>query len=156
MKASTILALCLIAFGAVNAWPPASPAPAPGPAPDPIPAPDAATQRVVATITEKLAGHPGEAAELAAFYAAAAETLRRDAAGENVIATTAELRTFCQRAVTIRFQGTFSKIPGLADQIHGPAGALAKLIGLEAGELDHAKAAAAFDAVAWACREATG
>jgi hypothetical protein len=66
------------------------------------------------------------------------------------------LRTFCERAVTLRFQGAFAKVPGLADAIHGPNGALAKLLQLEVSELDHAKAAAAMDAVAWACREAAG
>ena len=57
--------------------------------------------------------------------------LRRDGAGAQVVKTTAHFRTFCQRAVTLRFQGAFTRVPGLSDAIHGPDGALATL--LEAG-----------------------
>lgn len=151
MKPTTLLALVLIVVGVVTAWRPPAPTPDPRPAP-----PDAATAAIVAPVSTKLAGHPDEARQLAAFYDAAAEALGRDGRGAGVIKTTAELRTFCERAVTVRFQGAFAGVSGLADAIHGPDGALAKLLGLDVTELDHARAAAAFEAVAWACREAAG
>ncbi len=151
MKPTTLLALILIVAGVVATWRPPAPSPEPGPAP-----PDAATRAIVAPVSARLAGHPDEARQLAAFYSAAAEALRRDGSDAQVVKTTADLRTFCQRAVTVRFQGAFAKVPGLADAIHGPEGALAKLLGLDVTDLDHARAAAALDAVAWACREAAG
>jgi len=149
MKPTTLLAVGLIVAGLVAAWRPAGPSPTPAPTP-----PDEATRAIVAPVSAKLAGHPDEAGQLAAFYRAAAEALRRDGGGAQVVKTTADLRTFCERAVTVRFQGVFAKVPGLADAIHGPEGALTKLLGLEVTELDHAEAAGALDAVAWACREA--
>lgn len=116
--------------------------------------PTTEVQRVVAPVTAALAGHRDEARQLAAFYHSAAETVRRDGAGAKVIKSTAHLRTFCERAATFRFQGAFQKVPGLAAAVHGPDGALAKLLGLEVAELQHGKAADALDAVAWACQEA--
>ena len=151
MKPTTLMSAGLIVVGLLATWRPKAPDP------EPIPnAPDAATRAIVAPVTQTLAGHADEARQLAAFYQAAAETIRRDGAGAKVIGTTGDLRTFCERAVTLRFQGAFAKVPGLADAIHGPNGALAKLLQLEVSELDHAKAAAAMGAVAWACREAAG
>jgi hypothetical protein len=91
---------------------------------------------------------------MADFYSEVAKTLRRDGKGAKVIKTTADLRTFCERSVALRFQGTFAKVPGLAAVIHGPDGALAQLLSLEAQDLDHQRAARAFEAVAWACKEA--
>lgn len=118
------------------------------------PEPPAAAREAVAPVTARLAGHPDEAEQLARFYHDAADALRRDGAGAKVLTSTAHVRTFCERAVTLRFQGTFQKVPGLTDAIHGPEGAFAQLLALDVTELDHAKAADAFDAVAWACREA--
>ena len=148
MKPSNAIAAALILAGLAAAWRPAAPAPAPGPDP-----PDAAVRAIVGPVTAKLAGHPEEARTLAAFYAAAADTVRRDGQGAKLLRTTPQLRTFLERAVTLRLQGSFSKVPGLAETIHGPDGALAKLLGLEAAELDHARAAAALSAIAWACNE---
>lgn len=125
--------------------------PAANPTPDKIPAPAATEQAAVAPVTKILVGHKTEAAELAAFYHAAAEVVGRD---KTVIATTQQLRAFCERAVTLRFQGVFTQIPGLAEAIHGPSGAMAAMLGLEAKEIDRVKASAALDAVAWACQEA--
>ncbi|MCR4411295.1 MAG: hypothetical protein NUV77_02585 [Thermoguttaceae bacterium] len=119
-----------------------------------IPLPAGEVQQVVAPVTAALAGHRDEARQLTAFYHSAAETVRRDGAGAKVIKSTAHLRTFCERAATLRFQGAFQKVPGLAAAVHGPDGALAKLLGLEVAELKHGKAADVLDAVAWACQEA--
>lgn len=149
MKPSTLLATVLILTGLVAAWRP--PAPSPAPVPNP---PDAATRAIVGHVSAKLARRANEARQLAAFYAAAADTVRRDGQGAKVLRTTPQLRTFLERAVTLRLQGAFERVPGLAEAIHGPDGALAKLLGLEAAELDHARAAAALEAVAWACGEA--
>jgi len=149
VKPTTLMAVVLIVAGLAATWRPSGPSPAPIPGP-----PDAATRALVAPVSAKLADHPEEARQLAAFYHEAAETIRRDGNGAKVVKTTSDLRTFCQRAVTIRFQGAFAKVPGLADAIHGPDGALAKLLRLDVTDLDHASAAAALDAVAWACREA--
>jgi len=151
VKPTTLLALILIVAGVVATWRPPPPSPDPSPTP-----PDAATRAIVAPVSAKLAGHPNEAGQLAAFYHEAAETIRRDGNGAKVVKTTADFRRFCERAVTVRFQGAFAKVPGLADVIHGPEGALAKLLGLDVTDLDHARTAAALDAVAWACREAAG
>jgi len=120
-----------------------------------IPQPDATACNTVSAVSTLLAGHKGEAAQLAAFYHAAAEIVRRDGEGERVLTSTQQLRTFAERAVTLRFQGTFSKIPGLAAAIHGPQGALALLLGLDVKELNHTQAAAALEAVAWAAQEAS-
>jgi len=149
VKPTTLLATVLIVAGLVATWRPVAPIPEPIPQP-----PEAATQAIVAPVSAKLAGHADEAQQLAAFYHTAAETIRRDGNGAKVVKTTADLRTFCQRAVTLRFQGAFAKVSGLSRAIHGPDGALAKLLKLDVTELDHAKAAAALDAVAWACQEA--
>jgi hypothetical protein len=149
MKASDFLAIALTVFvlfyqgGTKN------------PNTNPLPQPDAAARSAVSAVSTLLAGHKGEAAQLAAFYHAAAEIVRRDGEGERVLTSTQQLRTFCQRAVTLRFQGVFTKIPGLADAIHGSQGALAVLLGLDVKELNHAQAAAALDAVAWAAQEAS-
>jgi len=149
VKPTTLIAVVLIGAGLVATWRPTAVSP------DPIPnPPDAATRAIVAPVSAKLAGHPDEAGQLAAFYHEAAETIRRDGNGAKVVKTTADFRTFCQRAVTVRFQGAFAKVPGLADVIHGPEGALAKLLKLDVTDLDHAQAAGALDAVAWACQEA--
>ena len=149
MKPTTVVAAILIVVGLVAVWRPASSSPEPAPQP-----PDAATQAIVARVTQTLAGHPEEAQQLAAFYGAAADVVRRDGAGAKVLKTTADLRAFGQRAVTLRFQGAFAKVPGLSEAIHGPDGALARLLGLEVSQLNHGKAADALDAIAWACREA--
>lgn len=119
-----------------------------------IPAPSAEVKPAVAPITLVLADRDSEAKELAAFYHAASDVVRRDGAGAKVIKKTSDLRTFCEKAVTLRFQGAFQKVSGLSDAIHGPDGALAKILDLDVVELDHAKAADALDAVAWACQEA--
>jgi len=149
VKPTTLMAVVLIVAGLAATWRPSGPSPEPTPDP-----PDAATRAIVAPVSAKLAGHPEEARQLAAFYHEAAETIRRDGNGAKVVKTTGDLRTFCQRAVTVRFQGAFAKVSGLADVIHGPEGALAKLLKLDVTDLDHARTAGALDAVAWACREA--
>jgi len=148
MKPTTLLAAGLIMAGLVATWRPARPDPTPAP-------PQAATRAIVGPLSVKLAGHPDQARQLAAFYHAAAEVIRRDGSGAKLLKTTADLRAFGQRAVTLRFQGAFAKVPGLADAIHGPEGVLARLMGMEVSNLDHARAAAALDAIAWACQEAT-
>ena len=125
-----------------------------GPAAPEIPAPSAEAKRAVMPITALLSGHGDQARELAAFYHAAADVVRRDGAGAKVVKKTSDLRTFCEKAVTLRFQGVFQKVPGLAEVIHGSKGALAQLLELDVVELDHANAADALDAVAWACQEA--
>jgi len=120
-----------------------------------ISSPTSEARQAVAPVTTVLAGHREEARQLAAFYHSAADTLRRDGAGARVLTNTGDLRTFCQRAATLRFQGAFQKVPGLSDRIHGPDGALGRLLKLDIAELDHGKAADALDAVAWACQEAS-
>jgi len=149
VKPTSLVAVVLIVAGVVAAWRPVSPSPAPDPNP-----PDDATRATVAPVVAALGGHAEEARQLAAFYLAAAETIRRDGAGAKVLKNTAHLRTFCERAVTLRFQGAFAKVPGLAAAIHGPSGALAKMLKLDVAELDHGKAAVALEAIAWACGEA--
>lgn len=149
LKTTDLIALAAVAFVLFY-----QPAVVP-PDVSPIPAPDTSTQAIVQPIITVLAGHKAEAAELAAFYHTAADVVRRDGAGNKIISTTAQLRVFLERAVTLRFQGIFSKVPNLSEAIHGPSGALSQLLGLEVAELDHAKAAAALDAVAWACQEAS-
>jgi hypothetical protein len=119
-----------------------------------IPAPAAEHQATVAPITAILAGHKDQASQLAAYFHSAADTVRRDGTGAKVLKSTSQLRTFFERAETLRFQGAFDKVPGLSDAIHGPNGALAKLLKLDVAELDHARAADALDGVAWACQEA--
>ena len=125
-----------------------------GPAAPEIPAPSAEAKLAVTPITALLSGHGDQARELAAFYHAAAEVVRRDGVGAKVLKNTSDLRTFGQRAVTLRFQGAFQKVPGLSEAIHGPGGALAQLLKLDVVELHHTKTADVLDAVAWACQEA--
>lgn len=149
MKPTTLLAAGLIVVGLVAAW--RSTVVSPDTVPEP---PDAATRAILAPVTQILAGHPQEARQLADFYHAAADVVRRDGNGAKVVKTTAELRAFGERAVTLRFQGVFAKVPGLSDAIHGPEGALARLLGLDVSDLDHGKTADALEAVAWACQEA--
>ena len=146
MKPANLVAAALILVGLYAVVRP--------PASDPIPtpdAPDAATQAVVEPISAVLAGHGEQAAELAAFYGAAADVVKRD---QTILTTNNQLRTYLERSVQLRFQGAFAQVPGISNAIHGPEGALAKLLGLESGPLDHAKAADALGAVAWACGEA--
>ncbi|KKK82684.1 hypothetical protein LCGC14_2800940 [marine sediment metagenome] len=157
MRTHTIIALLLVALGL---WGMFGGAPSPGPGPEPhpnpiIPKPSREAARAVEPIATLLAGHSIEARQLAAFYHAAAEVIRRDGDGGKVVKTTADFRTFCQRVVTLRFQATFRNVSGLADAIHGPQGALPKLLKLDVADLDHRKAADALDAVAWACQEAS-
>ena len=120
-----------------------------------IPQPTAEAKTAVTPVTTTLTGHREEAGQLAAFYHSAADAVRRDGAGAKVLKNTSHLRTFCERAATLRFQGAFQKVPGLSEAIHGPSGALAKLLKLDVTDLDHGKAADALDAVAWACQEAS-
>jgi hypothetical protein len=149
VKPSTLVAVVLIVAGLVATWWPVRTGP------EPIPAPaDDATRAAVSPVGAALAGHTAEARQLAAFYHAAADCVRRDGAGQKVLAKTSYLRTFLERSATVRFQGAFAKVPGLADAIHGPGGALAKLLKLDVADLDYAKAAAALEAIAWACQEA--
>ena len=143
--AAVLLAVAVVVSGGGSGGTPAGPT---------IPEPSADAKPAVAPVTRLLSGHPDEARQLAAFYHDAADVLRRDGAGAKVVKTTAHFRTFCQRAVTLRFQGAFNKVGGLSDAIHGPDGALARLLKLDAAELDPVKAADALDAVAWACQEA--
>jgi len=119
-----------------------------------IPAPPVEVQTAVGPITLVLAGHGDQAKELAAFYHTAADIVRRDGAGGKVVKNTGHLRTFCERAATLRFQGAFQKVPGLSGAIHGSDGALANLLKLDVIELDHGKTADVLNAVAWACQEA--
>jgi hypothetical protein len=148
LKTTDLIAIAAVAFVLFYS-------PAVTPDVSPLPTPDAATQAIVQPIGTVLAGHGAEAAKLAAFYHTAADVVRRDGAGNKIITTTAQLRVFLERAVTLRFQGAFTQITGLSEAIHGPSGALSQLLGLEVAELDHVKTAAALDAVAWACQEAS-
>lgn len=148
LRSTDLLAIALAAFVLFHQ-------PAATPDTDTVPAPDATAQAVVVPITQLLKDHKAEAVELAAFYHAASDVVGRDGAGDQIIKTTAQLRTFLERAVTLRFQAAFTQVPGLSDAIHGPSGALATLLGLEVAELDHTRAANALDAVAWACQEAS-
>jgi len=101
VKLTTLLAVVLIGAGLVAAWRPVVPNEKPIPEP-----PDAATRTIVGPVSAKLAGRPDQARQLAAFYHEVAETIRRDGNGAKVIKTADDLRTFCQRSVTLRFQGT--------------------------------------------------
>lgn len=148
LKTTDLIAIAAVAFVLFYS-------PAVTPDVSPLPTPDAATQAIVQPIGTVLAGHGAEAAELAAFYHVVANTVSRDGDGEKIVKTTPQLRTFLERSVTLRFQGIFSKVPNLSEAIHGPSGALSQMLGLEVAELDHVKTAAALDAVAWACQEAS-
>ncbi len=152
MKTSTITAIVLIAVGVFSVWRLNLNGPTPIPN---IDAPSVANQQIVAPITSLLKGNKKQSCVLSAFYFEASKTLRRDGNGEKIIKTKSHFRTFCKRAATLRFQGIFKSIPGLADAIHGKDGALSKILGLEAEMLDHEKTADALHAIAWACQEAT-
>jgi hypothetical protein len=160
VKPTIALACLLIAVAAVFAPSKGCAIPWPSPAPiddTTIPTPTVAAQDAVRPITRVLEGHAAQAAELAQYYGTAADDLRRralDAQGKPIIGDTRTLRTFLERSVTVRFAGRFEPVPGLSDAIHGPDGALGKLLGLDPGELDVERAAAALEAVAWACQEA--
>ena len=117
--------------------------------------PSADLQKAVASITVLFSsGNREQAAELFDFYFEASKIIRRDGKNERILKTNSQLRTFCERAIKIRFSGAFQKVDGLADAIHGKKGSLSKIIGLSPGELDHEKVADAFYAIAWACQEA--
>lgn len=118
--------------------------------------PSAQAAAAVAPIRTLLAGQPVTAEALGGYYAAAATDLRtapKLADGTLLVPTTGQLRVFLERSITIRFAGKLTPVPGLGAAIHGPDGALAKLVGLEAKQLDAAQAADALDAIAWACRQ---
>lgn len=149
MKSTTVLATILIVVGCLYTWKQQASAPM-----QVIDPPDAELQEIVLPVKNVLIGHPNEAKELASFYLEASEVIRRDGLNEKIVKTNSNLRTFCQRAVTLRFKGIFVKIPGLADAIHGKDGVMATVLGLEASEFDYTKAADAFHAIAWACQEA--
>jgi len=150
MKPITIFAVVLVAAGSLYWWNPQS-----GTSPQPvIESPSVAMQAVVQPVIKKLAGHPAEAGLLAAFYYEASETIRRDGLNAKIVKTKSHLRTFCERAATLRFQRAFKRVPGLAAVIHGPEGVIAKVLGLEPFDLDHAKSAEVLHAIAWACQEA--
>ena len=108
---------------------------------------------LVGLITEVLNGYPNQARVLSSFYFEASKTVRRDGGNARIIKTNNHLRTFGERAVTLRFQGMFQKVPGLSEAIHGGGGFLSEILGLDPGPLDHEKAADALHAVAWACQE---
>lgn len=150
MKPITIFAVVLVAAGSLYRWNPQAATPI-VPAIEP---PSAQLQLLVAPVTRNLTGRPVEARLLAAFYYEASETIRRDGLNAKIVKTKPHLVAFCERAATLRFQGAFSKVPGLAAVIHGPDGVIAKVLGLEPGELDHAKSAEVLHAIAWACQEA--
>ncbi len=114
-----------------------------------IPEPSVELRMLCGPVVEKLKGHP-QAGELAAFYAAYADVLKRDAS-EKTVKTTARLRTHNQRSVTLRFQGAFSKVPGLAGAIDA---VLVAHLGTKVTDLDYARASEAMLALAWAAQEA--
>ncbi len=114
-----------------------------------IPEPSAELKSLCGPVTAKLQGH-AQAGELAAFYLAYADVLKRDA-GEKIVKTTARLRTHNQRSVTLRFQGAFSKVPGLALAIDA---VLVAHLGTKVADLDYARATEAMTALAWAAQEA--
>lgn len=153
MKTTTITAVVLIAIGVLSVWKPSLPGPVPVPV---IDAPSVSLQALVKPIIEILNDSRShrQASILAAFYFEASEIIRRDGNNERIVKTGSHLRTFCERAATLRFQGVFSKVPGLAEAIHGGDGALPKILGLDPGPIDHEKSADALHAVAWACQEA--
>lgn len=139
MKPTTIFAVVLVAAGSLYWWNPQAVTPQ-APVIEP---PNAELQSLVAPITKKLGSSPAEAKLLAAFYFEASETIRRDGLNAKIVKTKSHLRTFCERAATLRFQGAFKKVPGLAAVIHGPEGVIAKVLGLEPFEVDHTKIAEA-------------
>lgn len=149
MKLTTIFAVVFIVIGSFTLWKPQAVTPTVS-----IEAPNFVLQEIVAPVTKVLSGHSTEAGELAAFYYEVSKVILRDEAHGKVIKTTGHLRMFCERAVTLRFQGIFTRIPGLAEVIHGPQGILAETLKLEAGKLDYAETVEVFSAIAWACQEA--
>ena len=156
VKPTTLIAGALLLLGLWLQFGQTTPGPDPKPTPAPvIPAPSSEAAEAVKPITTLLADHADEARQLASFYHAAAEVIKRDGAGAKVVQTTADFRTFCERSVTLRFQAVFQRVPGLSAAIHGPQGALTKLLKLDVADLDHRKTAEALDAVAWACQEAS-
>lgn len=74
-------------------------------------------------------------AELAAFYASAARAVPKLARHDPNL-TTARMRSILELAVRVQFAGEWERVPGLADAIHGPNGAIAQLYGLDQGKLD--------------------
>ncbi len=153
MNKTTIAAILIIAIGAFSFWKSDSSGEESTPE---ISAPTASLQEIVQPITKLLNDNKShkQASILAAFYFETGETIQRDEENEQILKTKNHLRTFCERSATLRFQGIFSKVPGLAEAIHGGDGALSKILRLKAGQLDHKKAADAFHAIAWACQEA--
>jgi len=150
MKPTTILAAVLVAAGSLYWWNPQAEAPD-----TPVIQPPTAELRaLVNPITVKLIGHSAEAKLLAAFYYEASETVRRDERNGKIIKTKSHFAIFCERATTLRFQGAFTKVSGLAEAIHGETGVLAYVLQLGPGELDHTRAAIVLEAIAWACQEA--
>lgn len=150
MKLTTIFAVVLVASGGLYWWNPQTGTPdiqvirPPGPE----------LQEIVGRITRKLIGRPAEAKLLAAFYYEASETIRRDGYNDKVVKTNSHFATFLERSVTLRFQGIFAEVPGLAEAIHGESGVIAYILQLAPGELDHVRAAIVLEAIAWACQEA--
>ena len=151
MSKTTIIAAVLIAFGVFSVWKPSLSGPDPVPDIDP---PSASLQVIVKPITEVLDGYPEQEATLTGFFFEASEIIRRDGQNEKIVKTKHDLKLFLERAATLRFKGTFQKVSGLSESIHGRKGAFAKYLGTEAGLLDHTRAADVFYAVAWACQEA--
>ncbi|HDZ26234.1 hypothetical protein LCGC14_0809500 [marine sediment metagenome] len=151
MKPTTITAIVLVTFGVFSILRSGQAKPDQVPALD---APSAELQVIVKPITEVLNGYPKQASVLSSFYLEASKTIRRDGRNAKIIRSKNHLRTFGDRAVTLRFQEIFQKVPGLSKAIHGKSGALSQVLGLDPGPLDHEKTADAFYAVAWACQEA--
>lgn len=120
-----------------------------GPVVPTIPEPSIELKMLCGPVIEKLKGHP-QAGELVKYYAAVADTLKRDAT-EKIVGTTAHLRTFNQRSVALRFQGAFSKVPGLAGAIDA---VLVARLGTKVTDLNYARASEAMLALAWAAQEA--
>lgn len=128
--ASLVLLLAAVALG-VSTWMPASLRPARPIRPE------------TEEIARLLAQHP-QRSELARFYRAVADVLPR----LRPAPTGREFRDILERAVRLRFEDEFTRVPGLAAAIHGDHGAIAKLYGLDAGPLDIQKMQAALRAVA--------
>lgn len=146
-----VIAAILLTYGVLSVWKPDLSGPAPTPE---ITPPSVSLQALVGPITEVLSGHKEQAKVLAGFYLESSKIIRRDGQNGKIIKTKYHLKLFLERAATIRFKGAFQKIHGLSESVHGSKGVLSKILGLESGVLDHAKAADALHAVAWACQEA--
>lgn len=104
-------------------------------------------QAIAAPVRELLKHHPGRR-ELRDFYLALADMVPRLPQE----ATGAQARRWFESAARLQFGETFDRVPGLAAAIHGEAGVIAKIYGLEAGLLDREKMCLALRAVAWACQ----